>query len=188
VSRIHFDCDCHNPRTGGAQVWNTSPTEAIEFYSAIVAPTLLDPSLSFMGVNRIKALFWGRLEPTDGRAFDGCDPLIIVSANLWIMGKFVLLSYLKVVGWLATGPHAGYRSASLRAWKASTTVRRRLAARNCPGRVVRFARTSDLKALQAPESSCQLVSSAGWPSRRHRSATRNRGSQSSRVNTSEPLS
>lgn len=90
---------------GEACKWRSSleykPTQAVGFYSTIVVATVIGLALNFMGVDPIKALFWAAV--LNGlTAAPLMAVILIMSSNPKIMGKFVLPTYLKVVGWLAT--------------------------------------------------------------------------------------
>jgi NRAMP (natural resistance-associated macrophage protein)-like metal ion transporter len=89
---------------GEALLWNASlemkPADAKKFYSAIVACTAIGAVLNFSSLDPIKALFWAAV--LNGVV---AVPLMLVimtmATSRSVMGKFVLPTYLKVVGWLA---------------------------------------------------------------------------------------
>jgi len=90
---------------GEACRWRCSlerkPRQAIRFYAAITAATLIGLSLNFMHIDPVKALFWAAI--LNGLV---AAPLMAVimfmASNRKIMGPLVIPRYLKVVGWLAT--------------------------------------------------------------------------------------
>ena len=89
---------------GEALLWNASlerkPADAKKFYGAIAACTALGTMLNFSSLDPIRALFWAAV--LNGVV---AVPLMLVimtmATSRSVMGKFVLPTYLKVVGWLA---------------------------------------------------------------------------------------
>jgi Mn2+/Fe2+ NRAMP family transporter len=90
---------------GEACKWRSSleskPPEAKGFYATITVATLIGVGLNFIGVDPIKTLFWAAV--LNGLTAAPLMALILrISSNEKIMGKFVLPTYLKIVGWMAT--------------------------------------------------------------------------------------
>jgi NRAMP (natural resistance-associated macrophage protein)-like metal ion transporter len=89
----------------GAFKWKNSlertPMQAKQFYGVIAISTLIGIMLNFTTIDPIKALYWSAV-------INGVIsvPIMIVmmlmAARLDIMGRFVIRSSLKVMGWLAT--------------------------------------------------------------------------------------
>ena len=91
---------------GEACRWQISlerpPKHAIRFYSVIAAATLIGLSLNFLHINPVKALFWAAI--LNGVvAAPLMAVIMIIASSQKVMGKFVIPSYLKCVGWIATG-------------------------------------------------------------------------------------
>ena len=90
---------------GEACRWKTSlerkPAEAIRFYAAITVATLMGLSLNFMHIDPVKALFWAAI--LNGVVAAPLMAVIMVMASSRkVMGKLVIPSYLKTMGWIAT--------------------------------------------------------------------------------------
>jgi Mn2+/Fe2+ NRAMP family transporter len=89
----------------GAFKWKNSlertPMRAKQFYGVIAISTLIGIMLNFTAIDPIKALYWSAV-------INGVIsvPIMIVmmlmAARPDIMGRFVIRSNLKVMGWLAT--------------------------------------------------------------------------------------
>jgi NRAMP (natural resistance-associated macrophage protein)-like metal ion transporter len=90
---------------GEARRWRVGlerkPKEAVRFYGAIVAATLVGGALNFYGIDPIKALFWAAV--LNGMV---AAPLMVVimlmACSPKVMGKFCIPRYLRVLGWVAT--------------------------------------------------------------------------------------
>lgn len=90
---------------GEARRWRVGlerkPKEAVRFYAAICAATLVGSSLNFFGIDPIKALFWAAV--LNGLV---AAPLMVVimimASSPKVMGKFCIPRYLRVMGWIAT--------------------------------------------------------------------------------------
>jgi NRAMP (natural resistance-associated macrophage protein)-like metal ion transporter len=90
---------------GEARRWRVGlerkPKEAVRFYGAIVAATLVGGALNFYGIDPIKALFWAAV--LNGMV---AAPLMVVimlmACSRKVMGKFCIPRYLRVLGWVAT--------------------------------------------------------------------------------------
>jgi Mn2+/Fe2+ NRAMP family transporter len=90
---------------GEARRWRVGlerkPKEAVRFYAAIGAATLVGSSLNFFGIDPIKALFWAAV--LNGLV---AAPLMVVimimASSPKVMGKFTIPRHLRVVGWIAT--------------------------------------------------------------------------------------
>jgi len=90
---------------GEARRWRVGlerkPKEAVRFYGAIVAATLVGSLLNFYGIDPIKALFWAAV--LNGLV---AAPLMVVIMSMAsspkVMGKFTIPRYLRLVGWIAT--------------------------------------------------------------------------------------
>ena len=90
---------------GEARNWRVSlerpPKEAVRFYAAICVATITGLLLNFFHIDPVKALFWAAV--LNGLV---AAPLMAVimsmASNKKVMGKFVIPSYLKWIGWLAT--------------------------------------------------------------------------------------
>jgi Mn2+/Fe2+ NRAMP family transporter len=67
----------------------------------IAAATVIGLSLNFLGMNPIRALYWSAV--INGIvAVPLMVMLMIMSANIKIVGKFPLTRYLRTMGWIAT--------------------------------------------------------------------------------------
>jgi NRAMP (natural resistance-associated macrophage protein)-like metal ion transporter len=91
---------------GEACRWDISlertPTRAVRFYAAISAATLIGLSLNFLHIDPVRALFWAAI--LNGLVAAPLMAVIMMMAsNRRVMGKFVIPSYLKSMGWIATG-------------------------------------------------------------------------------------
>ena len=92
-------------RRGQACRWKTSlerkPREAVRFYAAITAATLIGLSLNFMHIDPVKALFWAAiLNGVVAAPLMGI--IMIMAASKKVMGQFVIPLHLRAMGWLAT--------------------------------------------------------------------------------------
>jgi Mn2+/Fe2+ NRAMP family transporter len=90
---------------GEACRWKTSlerkPREAVRFYAAITAATLIGLSLNFMHIDPVKALFWAAI--LNGVVAAPLMAIIMVMASSKkVMGQFVISRHLAAMGWLAT--------------------------------------------------------------------------------------
>jgi NRAMP (natural resistance-associated macrophage protein)-like metal ion transporter len=91
---------------GEAFKWPTGlyrkPVKARAFYATIVIATLSGIAITFSPLDPIKALFWSAV--INGLvSVPIMAMMMLISSNERIMGKFVISSLLRVVGWLATG-------------------------------------------------------------------------------------
>ena len=84
----------------------SKPAEAVGFYSVIAAAVLIGLSLTYFGVDPIKALFWSAV-------VNGVISVPIMAATMVVarrhsqMGRFVATGSQTVLGWLATALMAG---------------------------------------------------------------------------------
>jgi len=79
----------------------STPEKAPKFYLVIAAATVIGLSLNFLGMNPIRALYWSAV--INGIvAVPLMVMLMIMSANIKIVGKFPLTRYLRTMGWIAT--------------------------------------------------------------------------------------
>lgn len=90
---------------GEACRWKTSlerkPGDAKRFYLAIAVATLIGLSLNFMHIDPVKALFWAAI--LNGIVAARLMAVIMVMASSRkVMGKLVIPTYLKGMGWAAT--------------------------------------------------------------------------------------
>ncbi len=90
---------------GEACRWKTSlerkPRDAVRFYAAITAATLIGLSLNFMHIDPVRALFWAAI--LNGVvAAPLMTVIMVMAASRKVMGQFVIPLRLKVTGWLAT--------------------------------------------------------------------------------------
>jgi Mn2+/Fe2+ NRAMP family transporter len=90
---------------GEACRWKTSlerkPGEAVRFYAAIAIATLIGLSLNFMHIDPVKALFWAAI--LNGIVAAPLMAVIMVMASSRkVMGKLIIPTYLKGMGWFAT--------------------------------------------------------------------------------------
>jgi Mn2+/Fe2+ NRAMP family transporter len=90
---------------GEACRWKTSlerkPRQAVRFYAAITVATLIGLSLNFLHIDPVKALFWAAI--LNGIvAAPLMAVIMIMASSRKVMGKLVIPSYLKVMGWIAT--------------------------------------------------------------------------------------
>jgi NRAMP (natural resistance-associated macrophage protein)-like metal ion transporter len=105
---------------GEARRWRLGlerkPKEAVRFYGAIVAATLVGSSLNFFGIDPIKALFWAAV--LNGMV---AAPLMVVimimASSPKVMGRFTIPRYLRVMGWIATGVMVCVCLGVLATWK-----------------------------------------------------------------------
>jgi Mn2+/Fe2+ NRAMP family transporter len=92
------------------------PKEAMRFYAAITAATLVGLSLNFFRIDPIRALFWAAV-------LNGviAGPLMIVimimASSRKVMDKFAIPIVLRVVGWAATGVMLCVSIAVFATWK-----------------------------------------------------------------------
>jgi Mn2+/Fe2+ NRAMP family transporter len=90
---------------GEACRWKTSlerkPSDAKRFYLAIAVATIVGLSLNFMHIDPVKALFWAAI--LNGIVAAPLMAVIMVMASSRkVMGKLVIPTYLKGMGWAAT--------------------------------------------------------------------------------------
>jgi NRAMP (natural resistance-associated macrophage protein)-like metal ion transporter len=77
------------------------PKQAVRFYTTIGVATCIGLALTFAHINPMKALFWSAV--INGIvAVPVMAIMMILTHNRKIMGKFILPTYLRWVGWLAT--------------------------------------------------------------------------------------
>jgi NRAMP (natural resistance-associated macrophage protein)-like metal ion transporter len=105
---------------GEARRWKVGlerkPKEAMRFYAAITAATLVGLSLNFFRIDPIRALFWAAV-------LNGviAGPLMIVimimASSRKVMDKFAIPIVLRVVGWAATGVMLCVSIAVFATWK-----------------------------------------------------------------------
>jgi NRAMP (natural resistance-associated macrophage protein)-like metal ion transporter len=91
---------------GEACRWKISleraPARAVRFYAVVSAATLIGVSLNFLHIDPLRALFWAAI--LNGVVAAPLMAVIMTMAsNQQVMGKFVIPSYLKGMGWVATG-------------------------------------------------------------------------------------
>ena len=89
----------------GAFKWKNSlertPMRAKQFYGVIAISTLIGIMLNFTAIDPIKALYWSAV--INGViAVPIMIVMMLVAARPDIMGRFVITTSLKVMGWLAT--------------------------------------------------------------------------------------
>ena len=90
---------------GEACRWKASleckPGEAVRFYIAITVATLIGLSLNFLHIDPVKALFWAAV--LNGVvAAPLMAVIMIMASSRKVMGKLVIPTYLKAIGWVAT--------------------------------------------------------------------------------------
>jgi Mn2+/Fe2+ NRAMP family transporter len=90
---------------GEARRWRVGlerkPREAVRFYAAIAAATLIGLSLNFLSIDPIKALF--RAAVLNGLvAAPLLAVIMIMASSPNVMGKFPIPRYLRMAGWIAT--------------------------------------------------------------------------------------
>ncbi len=105
---------------GEACRWKTSlerkPQEAVRFYAAITAATLIGLSLNFMHIDPAKALFWAAI--LNGVVAAPLMAVVMVMASSKkVMGQFVISRHLKDMGWLATSVMLGACIGLFVTWK-----------------------------------------------------------------------
>ena len=91
---------------GEACRWHVSlerkPKQAVRFYAAIAAATLIGLGLNFLHIDPVRALFWAAI--LNGLVAAPLMAVIMtVASSQKVMGQFVIPGYLKGMGWLATG-------------------------------------------------------------------------------------
>src|SRR5580698_1721755 len=106
---------------GEACRWKTSleckPRDAIRFYAAITAATLIGLSLNFMHIDPVKALFWAAI--LNGVVAAPLMAVIMIMAcSKKVMGQFVIPLHLRWVGWCATAVMFCVCFAMVLSWKA----------------------------------------------------------------------
>lgn len=75
--------------------------EAIRFYAAITAATLIGLSLNFMPIDPVRALFWAAI--LNGVVVAPLMAVIMIMASRKkVMGQFAIPLHLRAMGWLAT--------------------------------------------------------------------------------------
>jgi NRAMP (natural resistance-associated macrophage protein)-like metal ion transporter len=89
----------------GAFKWKNSlehtPMKAKRFYGIIAVSTLIGTALGFTSIDPIKALYWSAV--INGViSVPIMAVMMLMAARHQIMGKFVISSSLKMLGWLAT--------------------------------------------------------------------------------------
>ena len=94
---------------GEARRWpvglELKPKKAKAFYSTIVIATLLGIGMVFTPLDPIKALYWSAV--INGVvAVPVMTIMMLITSNKKIMGRFIVLGGLRIVGWLATGAMA----------------------------------------------------------------------------------
>jgi len=105
---------------GEACRWKASlerkPREAVRFYAAIAAATLIGLSLNFMHVDPVKALFWAAI--LNGVVAAPLMAIIMVMASSKkVMGQFVISRHLQAMGWIATSVMLGACIGVFVTWK-----------------------------------------------------------------------
>jgi NRAMP (natural resistance-associated macrophage protein)-like metal ion transporter len=90
---------------GEACRWEMSlertPARAVRFYAAISGATLIGVSLNFLHIDPVRALFWAAI--LNGVVASPLMAVIMTMAsNHKVMGEFIIPSYLKSTGWVAT--------------------------------------------------------------------------------------
>jgi NRAMP (natural resistance-associated macrophage protein)-like metal ion transporter len=90
---------------GEARRWRVGlerkPREAVRFYAAIAAATLIGLSLNFLSIDPIKALFWAAV--LNGLVAAPLMAVIMIMASSpKVMGQFTIPRYLRMAGWIAT--------------------------------------------------------------------------------------
>jgi Mn2+/Fe2+ NRAMP family transporter len=77
------------------------PLAAKAFYATIALATLIGAAINFSAINPIKALFWSAV--INGVvAVPVMATMMLMIANKKIMGKFIITSPLRILGWAAT--------------------------------------------------------------------------------------
>jgi NRAMP (natural resistance-associated macrophage protein)-like metal ion transporter len=77
------------------------PEEAPKFYGTLAAATGVGVTLNFIGIDPIRALFWAAV--LNGVvAAPIMAVLMFMASNQRVMGKFIVSTPLKLVGWFAT--------------------------------------------------------------------------------------
>jgi len=105
---------------GEACRWNVSlertPKQAARFYVVICAATVLGMSLNFLHIDPVKALFWSAV--VNGLvAAPLMAVIMIMASSRKVMGKFLIPSHLKGVGWFATAVMFCVGAGVLLTWK-----------------------------------------------------------------------
>ena len=90
---------------GEACRWKTSlerkPREAVRFYAAIAAATIMGLLLNFLHIDPVKALYWAAI--LNGVvAAPLMAVIMIMASSRKVMGKLVIPAYLRVMGWAGT--------------------------------------------------------------------------------------
>jgi NRAMP (natural resistance-associated macrophage protein)-like metal ion transporter len=105
---------------GEARRWATSleqtPKQAARFYAAIALASLLGLSLNFLHIDPVKALFWAAV--LNGLVAAPLMAVIMMMASSHkVMGEFVIPTYLRYAGWLATAVMFCVGAGVLVTWK-----------------------------------------------------------------------
>jgi NRAMP (natural resistance-associated macrophage protein)-like metal ion transporter len=94
------------------------PQQAVGFYSAIGTAIATGLLLNFLHIDPVKALYWAAILNGLVAAPLMCV-IMMMASNRKVMGKFVIPSYLKWVGWCATAVMVCVCIGVMLSWKAS---------------------------------------------------------------------
>ena len=93
------------------------PRQAVGFYSVIGVAIATGLALNFLHIDPVKALYWSAI--LNGLvAAPLMAVIMIMASNRRVMGKFVIPTYLKWVGWCATIVMLCVCFGVLASWKA----------------------------------------------------------------------
>ena len=78
------------------------PKQAPKFYGVLAAAIIIGTGLNFIGLDPIRALYWSAV--VNGVvSVPLMLMLMLMSMKEAVVGKFVLPTYLRALGWAATG-------------------------------------------------------------------------------------
>jgi NRAMP (natural resistance-associated macrophage protein)-like metal ion transporter len=79
----------------------SKPNRAPKFYRFLAVATLIGIVMNFVGIDPIRALYWSAV--INGVvSVPLMTILMLMSANRAVVGKFVLPTHLRIIGWIAT--------------------------------------------------------------------------------------
>jgi len=93
------------------------PRQAIAFYSVLTAATMLGVGMTLSPIDPIKALYWSAV--INGIvAVPVMSVMMVMTAEQKIMGKFVVVGWLRSLGWVSTAAMAACVAGMIVSWFA----------------------------------------------------------------------
>ena len=93
------------------------PKQAIAFYSVLTAATMLGVGMTLSPIDPIKALYWSAV--INGVvAVPVMSVMMLMTAKRKIMGKFVVVGWLRWLGWVSTAAMAACVGGMIMSWFA----------------------------------------------------------------------